>query len=205
MLDQGLSNWDDSKVEQWLIENKIPYEILRRDTLSIIKEKISAKDNYCAFCSRLRRGVIYSYAKEHGLIKIALGHHRDDLISSLLMSILYNGNISSMAAKRLTDDKRHIIVRPLAYCQESDIIKYAAEQNFPIINAEKLCIFKNDAVRRDIKKLIAQLAKDNPKIPSNILHALKCVKPSKLLDKNLWDFKNLESSVIASEAKQSPD
>src|SRR5665213_1634334 len=120
-------------MRQWLEDNKIAYEILTKDTYSIVKEKIPEGNTYCSLCSRLRRGIIYSYAEKHGFNKIALGHHRDDLITTLLMSIFYNGEIRSMPPKLLSDNKRHIVIRPLAYCQENDIIEYANEQKFPII------------------------------------------------------------------------
>ena len=105
----------------WLNEHNIPHEILTRDTYSIVKEKIPEGQTYCSLCSRLRRGIIYRYAEEKGFNKIALGHHRDDFIRTLLMSILYNGEIRSMPPKLLSDNKKHIVIRPLAYCQEKDI------------------------------------------------------------------------------------
>src|SRR5581483_5307297 len=119
--------------------------------------------------------------------KIALGHHRDDLIRTLLMSILYNGEIRSMPPKLLSDNKRHIVIRPLAYCQEKDIITYANEQVFPIIPCT-LCGSQQNLVRQRVRLLIDSLAKDNPKVPSNILHALGSLKPSQLMDHRFHDF-----------------
>src|SRR5262249_34112913 len=138
------------------------------------------------------------YAALNGFNKIALGHHRDDLIRTLLMSILYNGEVSSMPPKLLTDDKRHVVIRPLAYCQEKDIIEYAKEQEFPIIPCN-LCGSQENLIRVRIKKLIDQLSLENPKIPSNILHALGNIKPSQLMDTNLWDFKHLEMEQVIGE------
>ncbi|WP_131782264.1 tRNA 2-thiocytidine(32) synthetase TtcA [Legionella gresilensis] len=194
-LDQAQPGWDDSKVHAWLKEKKIPYEILTRDTYSIVKEKIPEGKTYCSLCSRLRRGIIYRYAEENGFNKIALGHHRDDLIRTLMMSILYNGDIRSMPPKLLSDNKKHIVIRPLCYAQERDIITYANEQNYPIIPCT-LCGSQENLARKRIGKLIDELAKDNPKIPSNILHALQSVKPSQLMDQSLWQFKNLESQLL---------
>lgn len=196
-LDQSQPGWNDSALRQWLDAIKIPYEILTRDTYSIVKEKIPAGNTYCSLCSRLRRGIIYTYAEEHGFNKIALGHHRDDMIRTLLMSILYNGEIKSMPPKLLSDNKRHIVIRPLAYCQEKDIIRYAKEQLFPIIPCT-LCGSQDNLVRQKVMVLIDQLTAENPKIPSNMLHALQSVKPSQLMDKTLWDFKNLEIEQDAS-------
>jgi len=190
-LDQAQPGWDDSRLKAWLTEKKIEHTILTRDTYSIVKEKIPEGKTYCSLCSRLRRGIIYRYAEEHGFNKIALGHHRDDLIRSLLMSILYNGSINSMPPKLLSDNKKHIVIRPLCYTQEADIIKFAKEQDFPIIPCT-LCGSQENLARKKVARLIDSLAEENPKIPSNILHALQNVKPSQLMDKSLFDFRSLE-------------
>jgi len=190
-LDQSQPGWNDDGLREWLEKRSISYKILKEDTYSIVKAKIPEGNTYCSLCSRLRRGIIYRYAEENGFNKIALGHHRDDLIRTLLMSILYNGEIRSMPPKLLSDNKRHIVIRPLAYCQENDIIEYAKEQVYPIIPCT-LCGSQENLVRQRVKVLIDQLAKDNPKIPSNMLHALTSVKLSQLMDRNRWDFKNLE-------------
>lgn len=190
-LDQSQPGWNDSALRRWLQEKNIPFEILTEDTYSIVKEKIPEGKTYCSLCSRLRRGIIYRYAEENNFTKIALGHHRDDLIRTLLMSIFYSGEIKSMPPKLLTDDKKHIVIRPLAYCQEKDIIEYANEQKFPIIPCN-LCGSQENLMRKRVGRLIDELAKENSKIPSNILHALQSIRPSQLMDKNFWDFKNLE-------------
>ncbi len=190
-LDQSQPGWQDQQLRSWLENKKIPYEILTRDTYSVVKEKIPENKTYCSLCSRLRRGIIYDYAKKHGFNKIALGHHREDLIESLMMSILFNGEIKSMPPKLLTDDKQHIVIRPLAYCQEKDIIQYSKLRQYPIIPCN-LCGSQKNLSRNKVKKLIKQLALDNPKIPSNMLHALGNVRPSQLMDDKLWDFKNLQ-------------
>lgn len=192
VLDQAQPGWNDSGLRAWLDDSKVPFEILTQDTYSIVKEKIPEGNTYCSLCSRLRRGIIYTYAEKHGYNKIALGHHRDDLIRTLLMSILYSGEIRSMPPKLLSDNKRHILIRPLVYCQENDIIAYAKEQKFPIIPCN-LCGSQENLARQRVKVLIDELAKNNPKVPSNMLHALTSVKVSQLMDKNLWDFKNLEA------------
>lgn len=199
-LDQAQPGWNDEGLREWLESRKIPYQILREDTYSIVKAKIPEGNTYCSLCSRLRRGIIYRYAEENGFNKIALGHHRDDLIRTLLMSILYSGEIRSMPPKLLSDNKRHIVIRPLSYCQESDIIKYAKEQLYPIIPCT-LCGSQENLVRQKIKVLIDQLAQENPKIPSNMLHALSSIKLSQLMDRNRWDFKNLEKQQIVGEQK----
>jgi len=190
-LDQEQPGWDDSGMRAWLEQQDYPYEILSRDTYSVVKEKIPEGKTYCSLCSRLRRGNIYTYARKHGYTKIALGHHRNDLIESLLMSILYSGRMSSMPPKLLTDDKTNVVIRPLAYCQEQDIMRYAEEQQFPIIPCN-LCGSQENLKRQKIKELIKDLAEDNPKVPSNILGALGNVQPSQLMDRDLWNFRDLE-------------
>lgn len=189
-LDQAQPGWDDSKLRKYLDGMDVPYEILTRDTYSIVTEKLPEGKTYCSLCSRLRRGIIYSYAEEHGYNKIALGHHRDDLITTLLMSILYNGQVKSMPPKLLSDNKKHIVIRPLAYCQEADIIQYAARMKYPIIPCN-LCGSQQNLARVRIKRLIKELAVDNPKIPSNILHAISDIQPSQMMDHSLWDFRGL--------------
>ncbi|KTC89647.1 tRNA 2-thiocytidine(32) synthetase TtcA [Fluoribacter dumoffii] len=194
-LDQAQPGWDDSALRQWLADRAIPHEILTRDTYSIVKEKIPEGKTYCSLCSRLRRGIIYRYAEEQGYNKIALGHHRDDLVRTLMMSILYNGDIRSMPPKLLSDNKKHIVIRPLCYVQEKDIITFAQEQSYPIIPCT-LCGSQENLMRKKVTHLINQLAEENPKVPSNILHALQSLKPSQLMDQSMWNFKNLEQGLI---------
>lgn len=190
-LDQAQPGWNDAALREWLHSRNIAHTILTKDTYSIVKEKIPEGQTYCSLCSRLRRGIIYRYAEEQGFNKIALGHHRDDLIRTLMMSILYNGSVSGMPPKLLSDNGKHIVIRPLCYAQEKDIITFSNEQQFPIIPCN-LCGSQENLARKKVAKLIDGLAEDNPKVPSNILHALQNVRPSQLMDKDIFDFKNLE-------------
>ncbi len=194
-LDQGQPGWDDGKLRSWLETQLIPYEVYKQDTYSVVIDKVPENKTYCSLCSRLRRGSIYTYAAKHGYSKIALGHHRDDMIQSLMMSIIYNGEIKSMPPKLLTDSKNHILIRPLAYCQEKDIAAFAELMEFPIIPCN-LCGSQENLARQRIKKMINDLADENEKIPSNMLHALQAVQPSQLMDKRHWDFKNLEKERL---------
>lgn len=200
-LDQAQPGWDDKALREWLTLRAIPHEILTRDTYSIVKEKIPEGKTYCSLCSRLRRGIIYRYAEEHGYTKIALGHHRDDLIRTMMMSILYNGDVRSMPPKLLSDNKKHIVIRPLCYVQERDIIAYAKEQQYPIIPCT-LCGSQENLARKKVGRLIDQLAEENPKIPSNMLHALQSIKPSQLMDQDLWNFKQLEKELLRERASE---
>ncbi|ALP52359.1 tRNA 2-thiocytidine biosynthesis protein TtcA [Candidatus Tenderia electrophaga] len=190
-LDQGQPGWNDSGLRSWMEQHRIPFEVYKQDTYSVVIEKVPENKTYCSLCSRLRRGSIYSYAAKHGFSKIALGHHRDDLIQSLMMSILYNGEIKSMPPKLLTDSQDHIVIRPLVYCQEQDIAEFAELMEFPIIPCN-LCGSQENLARQRIKQLIRDLAAENEKIPSNMLHALQALQPSQLMDKRHWDFKHLE-------------
>ncbi len=194
-LDQSQPGWDDSALRAWLAEREIPHYIDRQDTYSIVIDKVQPGKSYCSMCSRLRRGNIYRYAGDHGFNKIALGHHRNDLIESTLMSMLYSGEIRSMPPKLLTDSKRHIVIRPLALCQEQDIAAYAEAQQFPIIPCN-LCGSQKNMTRAKVKALIHELAADNPKVPSNMLNALGNIQLSQMLDSRHQDFINLESQMI---------
>lgn len=193
-LDQQQPGWDDSGLREWLEKASIPYTVLSRDTYSIVTDKIPEGKTYCSLCSRLRRGIIYRYARENGFDTVALGHHRDDLIETLMMSICYNGQIRSMPPKLKTDDGQHLVVRPLAYCQEADIVAFSKHMNYPIIPCN-LCGSQKNMTRPRIKSLIARMAEQNPKVPSNMLRALSNVKPSQLMDHDLWDFRGLEAEL----------
>lgn len=203
-LDQSQPGWDDSHMRNWLSDNKIPFEIETRDTYSVVNRVIPEGKTYCSLCSRLRRGNIYRYAEENGFNKVALGHHRDDLIHTLLMSILYAGQIKSMPPKLLSDNKKHIVIRPLVYCQEADIKAYASEQQFPIIPCT-LCGSQENLTRKKVKKLVDELTLDNPKVPSNMLHALQSVHPSQLMDKKLWRFDEMIREQNDEQAHQIDD
>ncbi len=194
-LDQAQPGWDDTHLKSYMDSTGIPYEILTRDTYSIVKDKVPEGSTYCGLCSRLRRGIIYRYAKENGFNKIALGHHRDDLITSLLMSIFYNGEVRTMPPKLLADNGQDIVIRPLSYCQEKDIAEYAKLKQFPIIPCN-LCGSQENLARKRVKRLIDGLAAENPKVPSNMLRALQQIRPSQMMDKDLWDFKNLEEKRV---------
>lgn len=193
-LDQSQPGWNDEGLRAWLEEQRIPNTIEKRDTYSVVTEKIPVGKTYCSLCSRLRRGNIYRFAEDNGFNKVALGHHRDDLIQSMLMSMLYNGQIRSMPPKLLTDNKRNIVIRPLAYCKEADIIEYAKIREYPIIPCN-LCGSQENLKRQRVKRLVEELAEENEKVPSNLFGALSNIQPSQLMDKKLWDFASLEQGL----------
>jgi tRNA 2-thiocytidine biosynthesis protein TtcA len=194
-LDQGQPGFDPTGLKERLEQMDMEYEVLYRDTYKIVKDKIPEGKTYCSLCSRLRRGILYRYARENGFNKIALGHHRDDLITTLLMSIFFNGTIKSMPPKLLNDAKDLIVIRPLCYVQESDLKLFSQEMQFPIIPCS-LCGSQENLQRGAIKNLIKKISETNPKIPSNMLHALSTLAPSQLMDKDHWPFKDLEKQMI---------
>lgn len=193
-LDQAQPGWDDTVMKTWLDEHNYQYEIETVDTYTVVIDKIPEGKTYCSLCSRLRRGNIYRYARSNNYDKIALGHHRDDLIESLVMSVFYSGVMRSMPPKLLTDDKRNVVIRPLAYCQEADIAEYAERMQFPIIPCN-LCGSQENMTRQKVKQLIRDLAEENPKIPGNILAAMGNISPSQLMDHDQWNFKDLEDGL----------
>lgn len=194
-LDQSQPGWDDRDMRAYLEKHDINYVIEKRDTYSVVIDKIPENKTYCSLCSRLRRGNIYRFARENKMDKIMLGHHRDDVIESVLMSMFYQGKIKSMPAKLLTEDKENVVVRPMIYCQERDIARFAKEQNFPIIPCN-LCGSQENLKRQKIKNLIHELARENPVIPQNIFASLSNVVPSHLYDSSLFDIRECDQGRL---------
>ena len=199
-VDQGLVGWQPQVLASWLEDHGYSFAILETEISKVKAAKHRPKVSPCVLCSRLRRGYIYTYAKKHCYHKVALGHHREDLITSLLMSICYSGKISSMPPKLITQDQRLTVIRPLAFCQENDIATYASEQHFPVVVAGQ-CPASEYNIRKEVGRLISELAIKNPKVPSNILHALQQVQLSQLMDNRLYDFKNL-AAISSSSAEE---
>jgi tRNA 2-thiocytidine biosynthesis protein TtcA len=158
--------------------------MLKQDTFSIVKEKIPEGKTFCSLCSRLRRGILYNAAVELGATKIALGHHRDDLIETLLLNLFFGGQIKSMPPRLVSDDGRNVVIRPLAYCREADVAAFAEAQAFPIIPCD-LCGSQEQLQRKRVKRMVAELAAENETIPANLFAALSRVVPSHLLDREL--------------------
>lgn len=190
ILDQKQPGFDASEYKAFIESLGVKLTVLERDTYSIVKEKIT-DGVYCSLCSRLRRAILYDYAYEMGFTKMALGHHRDDLIETTLLNLFYSGNLASMPPKLKSDDGRNVIVRPLCYVTEKDLIELSQAWNFPVIPCN-LCGSQDGLKRKKMKKLVAQLETEIPHLGSTFINALSNVRPSQLMDQNLWDFKTLK-------------
>ncbi len=189
-LDQKQPGFPADVLPAYLTSIGVPFRIVERDTYSIVKRLVPEGKTYCAVCSRLRRGILYNVAVEEGCNKIVLGHHADDIITTLLLNLFYVGSLKAMPPKLRSVDGRNTVIRPMAYCSERDIAEYATLREFPIIPCD-LCGSQTNLKRVKIKNLIAELEKDIPHIRASMLTALGNTVPSHLLDHQLFDFKNL--------------
>lgn len=179
-LDQGQPGYDGVPLEAWLRTHGYAHEIIREDTYQLVKKRIPEGKTYCSMCSRLRRGILYNAAQRLGCTKIALGHHRDDAIETLMLNMMFNGSLSAMPAKLRTDDGRNTVIRPLLYSSERDIAAYAAEQDFPILPCN-LCGSQENLWRQQVKELLDDIERRVPKVRQSMLAALKNVHASHLL------------------------
>jgi tRNA 2-thiocytidine biosynthesis protein TtcA len=181
-LDQGQPGYDGEPLRRWLEAEGVPHKILHENTYAIVTDKIPEGKTYCSLCSRLRRGILYRAAAELGCNKIALGHHRDDALETLLLNLFFGGKLASMPPRVTTDDGRFVVIRPLAYAAESDLAALAAERGFPILPC-KLCGSQDEAQRKQMKALLADLERKHPTLRQTMLAAMGNVVPSHLYPK----------------------
>ncbi len=189
-LDQKQPGFPEHVLPEYLTKLGAPFHILEQDTYSVVKRVIPEGKTTCGLCSRLRRGALYSYAADNGITKIALGHHRGDIIETFFLNLFYGGQMKTMPPKLQSDDGRNVVIRPLAYCEERDIAKYAAIQEFPLIPCD-LCGSQEHLQRRVVKNMLADWEREFPGRSRNIFAALQNVTPSHLADPKLFDFVNL--------------
>lgn len=193
-MDQKQPGFPAHVLPEYLQSIDVPYHILEKDTYSVVKEIIPEGKTTCGLCSRLRRGSLYGFAEKIGANKIALGHHRDDIIETLFLNLFYGGTLKAMPPKLLSDDKKHLVIRPLAYCKESDLIALAKIKNFPIIPCN-LCGSQENLQRQNIKNMLNEWEKIQPGRSENIFKAITNIAPSQLADTRLFDFDTLEQQV----------
>ncbi len=189
-MDQKQPGFPEHVLPEYLDTLGIEYYIVEKDTYSIVREKVPEGKTTCGLCSRLRRGTLYAFAEKIGATRIALGHHRDDIVETLFLNLFYGGRMAAMPPKLLADDGRNIVIRPLAYCRERDIEKYARLREFPIIPCN-LCGSQENLQRQQIKAMLTEWEKTAPGRINNIFRALQNVAPSQLGDAGLFDFAGL--------------
>ena len=193
-LDQKQPEFPADVLPKYLATREVPFRIVERDTYSIVKRLVPEGKTYCSVCSRLRRGILYNIAVEEGCNKIALGHHADDIITTLLLNLFFVGTLKAMPPVLRSKDGRNTVIRPLAYCRESEIAAYAEAEQFPIIPCD-LCGSQSNLKRARIKRLLTELEQEIPHLRSSMLTALGNVKPSQLLDHKLFNFKKLQQGT----------
>lgn len=190
-IDQGHPGYPGHLLRDYMASKGHEFRMVNEDTYSIVTEKIPEGKTYCSLCSRLRRGILYNLAVEMGCTKIALGHHRDDAITTLMLNLVFSGQLKAMPPKLVSDDRRNVVIRPLIYCAEEDLVAFAEEQKFPILPCD-LCGSQENLQRKAISRLLADLDARCPGARRNMLAALGNVRPSHLFDKGLWTKLGLE-------------
>ncbi len=190
-LDQKQPGFPKHVLPEYLSKIGVPFRIVEQDTYSVVKRVISEGKTTCGLCSRLRRGVLYRVASEIGATKIALGHHRDDILETLFLNLFYGGKLKAMSPKLMSDNGRHIVIRPLVYCKEKDLVAYAEAEDFPIIPCN-LCGSQKNLQRQVVKDMMRQWDKKFPGRLETMFTALRNVQPSHLVDNVLHDFQGLK-------------
>ena len=193
-LDQKHPGFPEEILPNYLKSLDVAYHIVEQDTYSIVKRVIPEGKTMCGLCSRMRRGILYRTAKDLGATKIALGHHREDILETFFLNMFHGGRLKAMPPKLMSDNGEHIVIRPLAYCKEKDIAAYAEIKNFPIIPCD-LCGSQDNLQRQVTKRMLQDWEKKHPGRLDTMFSALKKISPSHLLDSSLYDFKNLSKDI----------
>ncbi|HET7757548.1 MAG TPA: tRNA 2-thiocytidine(32) synthetase TtcA [Steroidobacteraceae bacterium] len=202
-LDQKQPGFPTEVLPRYLAAEGVPYRVIEQDTYSVVKRVVPAGSTLCGLCSRLRRGALYRFAAENGITKIALGHHRDDLVETLFLNLFFGGRLKAMAPKLLSDDGRHVVIRPLAYVAERDIARYARGRGFPLIPC-RLCGSQQNLQRVAVRQMLAAWEREFPGRTESIFSALRHVEPGHLADTRRFDFAGLGRARTARPLRAAP-
>jgi tRNA 2-thiocytidine biosynthesis protein TtcA len=189
-LDQKQPGFPGHVIPDYCRERGVPFHVIEQDTYSVVTRVVPEGRTMCSLCSRLRRGALYAFAEREGFTKIALGHHRDDILATFFLNLFHGGTLKAMPPKLLSDDGRHLVIRPLAYCRESEIAEYATERAFPIIPCN-LCGSQETLQRRQVRKMLDGWEREHPGRSETMFRALRHVAPSQLADRELFDLAGL--------------
>ncbi|MGH8213254.1 MAG: tRNA 2-thiocytidine(32) synthetase TtcA [Rhodanobacteraceae bacterium] len=189
-LDQKQPDFPENVIPDYLKSRGVPYHVLSQDTYTVVKRVIPEGRTLCSLCSRLRRGALYAFAEKEGFTKIALGHHRDDILATFFLNLFHQGMLKAMPPKLQSDDRKHIVIRPLSHCREEEIARYAAWREFPIIPCN-LCGSQENLQRKQVRRMLDQWEREHPGRSEIMFHALMNVAPSQLADAKLFDFASL--------------
>ncbi|MEO7149730.1 MAG: tRNA 2-thiocytidine(32) synthetase TtcA [Rhodanobacteraceae bacterium] len=195
-LDQKQPGFPERVLPDYLRARGVPFHILEQDTYSVVARVIPQGKTLCSLCSRLRRGALYAFAEREGFTKIALGHHRDDILATFFLNLFYQGTLKAMPPKLLSDDGRHVVIRPLAYCREDEIVDYAAQRDLPIIPCN-LCGSQENLQRKQVRRMLDAWEREQPGRSETIFRALSNIAPSQLADIKLFDFASLGARADA--------
>jgi tRNA 2-thiocytidine biosynthesis protein TtcA len=203
-LDQKQPGFPAGVLPAYLTGRGVPFHVIEQDTYSVVRRVLPSGSTMCGLCSRLRRGALYRFAAEHGITKIALGHHRDDIVETLFLNLFFGGRLKAMAPKLLSDDGRHVVIRPLAYVAERDIERYARGRGFPLIPC-RLCGSQDNLQRVAVKNMLAAWEREFPGRTESIFSALRHIEPAHLADPRHFDFAALEARRVAAMSEADED
>jgi len=201
-LDQKQPGFPEHILPEYLQSIDVPYHVIEQDTYSVVNRVVPEGKTTCGLCSRMRRGALYAYAEEHGFNKIALGHHRDDIVETFFLNMFHGGQLKAMPAKLKSDNAKHIVIRPLSYSREKDIAEFSGLKGYPIIPCN-LCGSQENLQRVQMKNMLNQWDKNFPGRVETIFNSLKNIKPSQLLDRQMFDFENLTQATDVEKVNES--